>query len=279
MIQLKHKQSKGGQFLLLTLNDGVILQEMSPAEVENSTLPYSRYYFEEATLRFALQSFEFERSSENKYEKDEYLMTLTQIDDRKDTVLAVYERDVNKWFTYYKNGNSITRNVSDSTIVKLDTIVPAIDYYEKLSRSDQKLNVIDAISKLEGKQQVTKNYMKQQEAKRKNLNKLDVKWHQKFTLSFACIMLFFLGASLGAIVKKGGFGVPVLIAVLLFLVYFMITRGGEEMALSETLSPFLGMWLSAIVLSPFALFIFIKANNDSQIFDFDFYKKLFKRKK
>jgi lipopolysaccharide export system permease protein len=272
-------QSKGGRYLLLTLNDGVILQEMSPTEVENTTLPYSRYYFEEATLRFALKSFEFERSSENRYEKDEYLMTLTQIDDRKDSVLATYDRDVNKWFTYYKNGISITRNVSDSTVVKFDTIVPIMNYFDKLSRSDQKINVIDAISKIEGKQQITKNYMKQQEAKRKNLNKLDVKWHQKFTLSFACIMLFFLGASLGAIVKKGGFGVPVLIAVLLFLVYFMITRGGEEMALSETLSPFFGMWLSAIVLSPFALFIFVKANNDSQIFDFDFYKKLFKRKK
>ena len=88
-------------------------------------------------------------------------------------------------------------------------------------------------------------------------------------------MLFFLGAPLGAIVKKGGLGWPVLIAILFFLVYFMLTRAGEEMAINGTIQPIVGMWLSAIVISPITVFIFYKANKDSVLFNFEFYQNLF----
>jgi len=148
-----------------------------------------------------------------------------------------------------------------------------------ISDLDKKRNLNDAIAKIEARKQGMVSAISKQTALEDYRNNLILKWHEKFTLSYACLMLFFLGASLGAIVKKGGFGVPVIIAILLFLVYFMLTRGGQEMAESKTLGPIIGMWLSALILTPIAIFIFIKANNDSKIFDFDFYIKLFKRKK
>ena len=88
-------------------------------------------------------------------------------------------------------------------------------------------------------------------------------------------MLFFLGAPLGAIVKKGGLGWPVLIAILFFLIYFMLTRAGEEMAINGSMDPNIGMWLSAIIITPITIFIFFKANKDSVLFDIEFYQKLF----
>ena len=82
---------------------------------------------------------------------------------------------------------------------------------------------------------------------------------------------------LGAIVKKGGLGWPVITAILIFLVYFILTRAGEEMAESYTILPITGMWLSAICITPLSIFIFYKANKDSKLFDMDMYIKIFSK--
>ena len=113
--------------------------------------------------------------------------------------------------------------------------------------------------------------------KLRDLNKVQILLHQKFTLSIACIILFFVGAPLGAIVKKGGLGIPVLITIILFLVYYVLARTGQQMAKNEVLSPFIGMWLSSFVLVPIGIFFTLKANRDSVIFDWEFYKKGYQR--
>lgn len=273
-------QNKSANILELKLNNGFIFQEMNKADIKNSKMPYSRYYFEKAALTIQLESFDFERSDEDQYEKEEYLMTLTQINQKLDSTSINAAKRHKSWFDFYKNSFSLTRGKEDSTLKELtNNIIPSNGYYDLLSDGDKKMNLVDAISKLESKKENTNKFEKVSEVMSEYKNNLFVKRHEKFTLSYAVMMLFFLGASLGAVIKKGGFGVPVLIAVGLFLVYFLLTRGGQEMALAQTLSPFIGMWLSAIVLTPVTLWIFYKANNDSKIFDFDFYTKWFKRKK
>lgn len=273
-------QNKSANILELNLNNGFIFQEMNKADIKNSKMPYSRYYFEKASLTIQLESFDFERSDEDQYEKEEYLMTLTQINQKLDSTSINAAKRHKSWFDFYKNSFSLTRGKEDSTLEELTSnIIPSSGYYDLLSDGDKKMNLVDAISKLESKKENTNKFEKVSEVMSEYKNNLFVKRHEKFTLSYAVMMLFFLGASLGAVIKKGGFGVPVLIAVGLFLVYFLLTRGGQEMALAQTLPPFSGMWLSAIVLTPVTLWIFYKANNDSKIFDFDFYTKWFKRKK
>lgn len=271
-------QDKSQNLLHLNLVNGFIFQEMNKEEVKDSKMPYSRYYFEKATLNIQLQSFDFERTDEDQYEKEEYLMTISQINNKLDSTDINYEERQENWFEFYKNSYSSTRGIADTNLTQL-LAQPSLGYYKGLHPGDQKLNLVDAISKLESKKQNNISFMKIDEVMHTYTNDLFVKWHEKFTLSYAVIMLFFLGASLGAIIKKGGFGVPVLIAVGLFLVYFLLTRGGQEMASAETLSPFLGMWLSSILLTPITLWIFYKANKDSKIFDLDFYTKWLKRKK
>lgn len=273
------QQSKGGKFLILSLNDGFVFQEMNPADFKNSKLPYSRYYFEKANLKFKLKSFEFERSEEDQYEKEEYLLSLSQINNKLDSNLVDLEKVQLSWYQTAKSNYNILKGWHDSVMVNTDTIFASKNYYKNLSDTDKKININDAIAKVEGKRQNMSKFNLKKENIDNYRNDLIIKRHEKFTLSYACLMLFFMGASLGAIVKKGGFGVPVIIAILLFLVYFMLTRGGMEMASSGSLSPLVGMWLSAMILTPISIFIFYKANNDSKIFDFDFYIKLFKRKK
>ncbi|MCB9194866.1 MAG: LptF/LptG family permease, partial [Flavobacteriales bacterium] len=264
--------------LHLNLTDGFIFQEMNKDDIKNSKMPYSRYYFEQATLNIELESFDFERSDEDQYEKEEYLMTISQINIKIDSTILNQNIKQEDWYEFYKNSFSSTRVINDSNYVK-PNVPSSLGYYDPLTDADKKLNLTDAISKLESKKQNNISFMKMEEIMAIYKNDLYVKRHEKFTLSYAVIMLFFLGASLGAVIKKGGFGVPVLIAVGLFLVYFLLTRAGQEMASSEALTPAVGMWLSSIILTPITIWIFYKANKDSKIFEFDFYRKLFNRKK
>lgn len=99
----------------------------------------------------------------------------------------------------------------------------------------------------------------------------------KFSLTLACLIFFFIGAPLGAIIRKGGLGVPVVVSVVIFIFYYMINASGEKMAKGGSLDPFFGQWLSSIVLIPIASWLTWKANQDSAVFNFEAYQMFFSR--
>lgn len=101
-----------------------------------------------------------------------------------------------------------------------------------------------------------------------------VEWHRKFTLSFACMVLFLIGAPLGSIIRKGGLGTPLVFAVSFFVVYNVISTIGEQLAKNGVTQAWFGMWLSTLVLVPIASFLVYKALNDSQLFNKEFYFRL-----
>jgi lipopolysaccharide export system permease protein len=106
------------------------------------------------------------------------------------------------------------------------------------------------------------------------INKLKIAINNKFTLSIACIVLFFIGAPLGAIIRKGGLGMPVLVAIVFFLIYYVINNTGEKLATQRELEPWQGVWLANVVLIPIAFFFMIKARNDSNLFNKDKYIRI-----
>lgn len=104
-----------------------------------------------------------------------------------------------------------------------------------------------------------------------------VEWHKKFTLSAACLIFFFIGAPLGAIIRKGGLGLPVVISVLIFIFYYIINVSGEKMAKTGEWEIAFGLWLSSMVLAPIGAFLTYKANNDSAMFNIEGYTLPIKR--
>lgn len=111
----------------------------------------------------------------------------------------------------------------------------------------------------------------------KLMRRHDIEMQKKFTLSFACIIFFFIGAPLGAIIKKGGLGTPLIISVLLFIVYFIIDNAGYKMARDGKTDVWIGIWLSSMVLLPLGVFFTYKAVGDSAVFNFDAYANFFRR--
>lgn len=113
--------------------------------------------------------------------------------------------------------------------------------------------------------------------KQKSLRRHAIERQKKFTLSFACIIFFFIGAPLGAIIRKGGLGTPLVISVLLFIFYYIIDNAGYKMARDGKWDVVEGMWLSAAVLLPMGIFFTYKAVNDSAVFNKDMYVNFFRR--
>src|SRR5690606_26489684 len=111
--------------------------------------------------------------------------------------------------------------------------------------------------------------------KEENRVKFDISWHKKFTLSFACMLLFLMGAPLGAIIRKVGLGMPVIIAIIFFVIYFIISSTGEKLAQQQAVEPWYGMWIATIVLLPIAFIIMLIARNDSSVMTKDWYLQVF----
>ena len=112
---------------------------------------------------------------------------------------------------------------------------------------------------------------------RKTIRRHDIEMQKKFTLSIACLIFFFIGAPLGAIIRKGGLGAPLVISVILFIIYYIIDNTGYKMARDGKIEVWQGMWLSSAILLPLGIFFTYKAVKDSAVFDMDAYKNIVRR--
>ena len=112
---------------------------------------------------------------------------------------------------------------------------------------------------------------------RKNLRMHLMKWHEKITMSIACLVLFLIGAPLGSIIRKGGIGLPLIFAVIFFVVFFLLNNFGSKLVKEDVMQPFVGMWMATFVLLPIGIFLTYKAMNDSQLFNREFYNRLLKK--
>jgi len=116
--------------------------------------------------------------------------------------------------------------------------------------------------------------------KSKLISKHQILYHEKFSFSLACFLLFFIGAPLGAIIRKGGLGMPAVVSTLFFILFWVISFMGKKYAVEGVVPPWQGVWFASAVLMPIGIFLTIKATNDASLFDVDawirFFNKIFK---
>jgi len=159
-------------------------------------------------------------------------------------------------------------------------ILQNFDSITKVAVIDNAINFSqNTLSDITGFKTILKN-------KQKFLNVYNTEYHRRLAFSLACLVLFFIGAPLGSIIRKGGFGFPMVLAIMIFVVYFFISTLGRNMAHSSTITAVLGGWLSSIILLPLGLFLMKRATKDKSIFNVDlflqpvtsFFNKLFFKK-
>ncbi len=148
------------------------------------------------------------------------------------------------------------------------------DNYSKQTKLRVKKAALNKVEQLMTDFEIKKNIMRSLD---KDLNKHYISWWQKITLSLSCVIFFFIGAPLGAIVKKGGLGYPVLISVAIFLLYYIFNTSGEKMVKESEWYTWFGCLISTMVLTPLGVIFTYQSNKDSTIFNMDAYKAFFRK--
>ena len=135
---------------------------------------------------------------------------------------------------------------------------------------DNKISVLNgAKTKINSALTNVKNNSTSIKWKRKTLNFFDSEYYGRIALSFSCLILFFIGAPLGSIIRKGGFGLPMILAIAIYVIYFFGNTMGKNMAEESSISSLLGSWISAMVMIPFGIFLTRRATKDKGLFNID----------
>lgn len=269
------------QHLLLTLYRGERFQSMkgSNAALKGSNTPYMRETFieEQDLIAFdgGFNALDASLLSGNAQTKNiiQIQRGIDSITVLKDSVgRATYSE---AQLSFMNKRTSVSKN--DSAKIVAQTALPFDSLLAKLST--EKLQTVIQSAAYKGAN-ANSNY----EFKRYNTNDMNkalrlhrVEFHKKLTLSLACIIFFFIGAPLGAIIRKGGLGVPVVVSVVIFIFYYIINVSGEKMAKSGEWNIPFGMWLSSMVLMPIGAFLTYKANKDSVVFNMEAYQSFFRK--
>ena len=276
--------------IIFTLYDGYNYTDVTTGDNFKQTRPFERMSFKQEQLKFSLKDFDMTRSSEDMYKSSQQMMNIRQLNKALDSLERRYDNKQDAFtqgFTRrWSNYNNITmgdeqlstaersqiHDTVPDTIMTLqwplieqypDTIAYILTNMAVSSANNAKENA--AFNKIDMRSQ-NENIMKHKKER-----------HKKFTLSIAGLIFFFIGAPLGSIIRKGGLGMPVVVSVLFFVVYHVISTIGERMAVFGGLNMFLGVWISSLVLLPVGLFLTFKATTDAALFDGDSWKKFFQR--
>jgi hypothetical protein len=188
--------------------------------------------------------------------------------------------------TYYKEAMASTYKATSNTLSKADTIK-----IESATLGSYDVDSLFNVATLMQKQKIMSTAVSRAESaasdwsfKGFNISQTEnslrrhmTSWHEKLTLSLACLIFFFIGAPLGGIIRKGGLGMPVVVSVLIFIIYYIINNTGYKMARDGKWIVWMGMWTSTAVLAPLGAFLTYKSNNDSVVLNADAYVNWFKK--
>lgn len=267
-------------FLIIKLQSGNRYEEMENESPGKKAKQFSQLNFKELEVNIELTDFKLKRTDENSFKYHSEMMNIWQIDKELDTLKKQLNQkqvnllDQSKNSFFYRTSNLVKKPFAHAVnIRKFYGSLNAVDYNKAIEHAmnlaRNSSGFIDSVN----------------DGSRDELYKeltFKMGWHEKINVCFACIVLFFVGAPLGAIIRKGGMGLPVVVAVFFFLAYFIFTETFKGLTVEEMLEPWIGMWLPLLIFLPLGIFLTYKAATDSALFDLESYlrpfKKLFKRK-
>jgi lipopolysaccharide export system permease protein len=266
--------SNDDRYLLFYLFNGY-----SYDESDGSKLPLFQSTFKEELMRFDLAEFKLTRSDEEAFKDNYKMLNIIQLNEAIDTLLFKEEQRKEFYNERMKNSYQITARDTfeiaqvDSLPSKKKHFFTSLDKHSKLEILEQAL-VVARRNKTYATSMVQELRYRTQ-----HIDRHYMEWHRKFTLSIACLLLFFVGAPMGAIIRKGGLGMPVIVSVGFFILFYMLSITGEKLIKEGSVEPWYGMWFPIFWISPIAIFLTYKAATDSVILDSEFYRILFTRLK
>jgi lipopolysaccharide export system permease protein len=277
MIPTKDKQA-----LIFRLQNGCRYQEQRTDG--NNKKPQTRLYFERWDKVFDLSSFKVTRTNQDLFKNAYQMMNVVQLKEGIDSM----ERKT-KYIA-----KTVTAYLAPYSMM-LKPEAENVELFKKMKSNDQEIRQYDTsfvrmipdslrstiiqmgVSNLRSVKGLLDMSSIDARAQSENYTRYNVEWHRKFTLSFACILLFLIGAPLGAIIRKGGLGMPLVIAVAFFVVFHITSVMGEKLAIARSMPAWFGMWMATGMLLPIALILIRQARNDSKVLSKDWYVRVWKK--
>lgn len=267
-------------YMLFTLYDGFYWDESKNRNNGGTPHPLMRAEFSQQYKRFDLSSFQFEKSDDDFFYSKHQVMPIkelnSQIDMLKGKIADSGKSASNAFLSFLFFFNNL---VKEDTLSQLYIQEPITYKMENLSPQKQ-IDIMN-YAQMSSSSFINSVNFHYDDIKYKNVLmwSCQIELHRKFTLSVACILFFFIGAPLGSIIRKGGIGIPLVITVLFFSFYFIISIVGEKISKGDYIPVAIGMWISTAVLIPICVFLSYKATIDSSLFSLDEYTKWFKKSK
>lgn len=266
------------KYLLVTLYKGERYEMRRDYQWYNES-QFTQQTFDMQNAVIPLEGFDFERSSSDRFSHGTQTQSIARLEKDIDSLNIVVAREMARSYEPLLRNNllqydPVVMGMMDS--VKTDysyrrpePVYERLDYMTLVQRKDILNN---ALMKAKNSRNAI-NY--EEDSYKQNLNNLyrsEIEWHRKVSLPVSVMIFFLIGAPLGAIIRKGGLGMPVVVSVLFFVVYYIISMSGEKMARDGISTAFQGMWLSSFILLPIALYLIYKSTNDSNLFNMDWYR-------
>jgi len=266
--------SSDRRFLYFDLKNGWRYQEKGPAGTIQTE--YYRLGFKNYKKVFDLSSFQLSKSADSTFKRYYKMLSLRQLTTVVDSLSKISDSAL------VTSGNALSALIGmDSASIKIKGNTAKIPNFSSIrsyipdslkrtvyAQAESKIGTLK--SKAELMSYDHKEWQRQ-------IRFHDLERHRKFTLSFACVVLFLIGAPLGSIIRKGGVGLPLVISVLFFIIFHILNTSGEKMVKEGVLPSFAGMWLSTFILVPIGIFLTYKAMQDSQLFNAELYYRFLSR--
>ncbi len=285
----------------VTLFNGVSYNELNEAKKPMTSkgasgekeYPHRHDSFETETIRLALTGFDMKESDAGIFRNNYQMMNLSQLRKVIDSLNQSYEKKKNNTvgrilrynYAKYESKDYLKDLNYGDTLTKTPIDEPKIgtkkintdSAFAVMSDKDKQLALSLALENINRTQETLSRETEQLHDRVKWIRKHELAWYRKFSMSFACLIFFFIGAPLGAIIRKGGFGLPILVSIILFMVYYVLTMTGEKFAREDIIPVFAGAWLSTFLLFPLGVFLTYKSVKDSTLFDISAISRFFLR--
>lgn len=282
------KISEDKKYMLLTMFNGEKATNMAPNERgRKRTFPFRREQFGKEIVTIPLEGFDFKRTDENRLRGAFKMMNVKQIGHMEDSLYYRYKLRVRRFALSLNYPRPLVSDILkltdpvDSVKKNLDIASGTDLNYDSLFNSVESRRrsqmLMGAVGKARTNLQTINQNLNELYNEKKIINKLTMEKYKKYTWSFACLIFFFIGAPLGAIIRKGGMGMPVVVSILMFIAYYIVSISGEKFAREDIWQMSNGMWFSTYLFLPLGIFLTYKSANDSGLLNIETYQYNIKR--
>lgn len=256
-----------GNRLTISLNEGHSYEEdLEQSKRRKERLhPHIASSFERQSFEIDLASLDFSKADEGLFKRAHEMMTVRQLAAAMDSLDGMVALRLEEVRRYGARQTTLLRD----TVSAAASVAAAGAVWKGLSPTERRMAFDGARSLSRNSRQGIANGIENAQSRVKAKNRHAIEWHRKFFLALSCLLLFFIGAPLGAIIRKGGLGMPTVLAIGIFLAFYILSMIGEQMVKAGKVTPWFGMWMSSLALLPFAIYFTRQAMRDAQAFQFN----------